>query len=40
MFGLWVPLMTEERREKTNGDENVAGPRRMLNEKQVLKSRS
>ncbi len=28
--------MTEERREKTNGDEDVAGPRRMLNEKQVL----
>src|SRR5713226_5725902 len=40
MFGLWEPLMTEERREKTNGDEDVAGPRRMLNEKQVLKSRS
>jgi hypothetical protein len=36
MFGLWEPLMTEERREKTNGDEDVAGPRRMLNEKQVL----
>jgi hypothetical protein len=33
---LWEPLMTEERREKTNGDEDVAGPRRMLNEKQVL----
>ena len=28
--------MTEERREKTNRDEDVAGPRRMLNEKQVL----
>ena len=36
MFGLWEPLTTEERREKTNGDEDVAGPRRMLNEKQVL----
>ena len=36
MFGLWELLMTEERREKTNGDEDVAGPRRMLNEKQVL----
>ena len=32
--------MTEERREKTSGDEDVAGPRRMLNAKQVLKSRS
>jgi prophage regulatory protein len=36
MFGLWEPPMTEERREKTNGDEDVAGPRRMLNEKQLL----
>jgi hypothetical protein len=31
--------MIEERREKTNGDEDVAGPRRMLNEKQVLENR-
>jgi hypothetical protein len=28
MFGLWEPPMTEERREKTNGDEDVIGPRR------------
>jgi hypothetical protein len=28
IFGLWEPPMTEERREKTNGDEDVIGPRR------------